>query len=214
MSDLPVMEIIPESYPAFRWEIYSEEHRVLLTSHAFFLEETWWVFDPISIPKNALESWIAKQFGSDLLKANWNILLTNGNHERSVASWTKDRGQCAIHVTSGSELESIAQNIWDPKTKRETADLGPWKRIRLEGGAPGETAYYLEKSKAVVVGDALVNLPDRGFEILPDKYCENPALLRASLGKLTALDLEKLWTAHGKSINTGAGVALSRLLSL
>ena len=208
------MEIIPESYPAFRWEIYSEEHRVLLTSHAFFLEETWWVFDPISIPKNALESWIATQFGGDLLKANWNFLLTNGNHERSVASWTKDRGQCAIHVTSGSELESIAQDIWDPKTKRETADLGPWKRIRLEGGAPGETAYYLEKSKAVVVGDALVNLPDRGFEILPDKYCENSALLRASLGKLTALDLEKLWTAHGKSINTGAGVALSRLLSL
>lgn len=206
------MEIIPESYPAFRWEIYSEEHRVLLTSHAFFLEETWWVFDPISIQKNAFESWSAKQFGGDLLKANWNILLTNGNHERSVLDWAKDRGQCVIHVTTGSELESTAQNIWDPE--RETATLGPWKRIRLEGGAPGETAYYLEKSKAIVVGDALVNLPDRGFEILPDKYCEDPALLRASLRKLAELDLEKLWTAHGKSINTGAGVALSRLLSL
>ena len=212
MSDLPVMEIIPESYPAITWEIYSEEHRVLLTSHAFFLEGSWWVFDPISISNSVFESWITKQFNVDLLKANWNILLTNGNHERSVANWTKDRGQCSIHVTAGSELESIAQNIWDPKT--ETVDLGPWKRIRLEGGAPGETAYYLEKSKAVVVGDALVNLPDRGFEILPDKYCEDPAKLRGSLNKLRALELEKLWTAHGKSINKGAGVALSRLLSL
>ena len=212
MSDLPVMEIIPESYPAFRWEIYSEEHRVLLTSHAFFLEETWWVFDPISISKSTFKSWSSEHFGGDLLKANWNILLTNGNHERSVLDWAKDRGQCVIHVTAGSELESIAQKIWN--SKAEAADLGPWKRIRLEGGAPGETAYYLEKSKAVVVGDALVNLPDRGFEILPDKYCEDPALLRASLGKLAELDLEKLWTAHGKSINTGAGVALSRLLSL
>ena len=212
MNDLPVMEIIPASYPAISWEIYSEEHRVLLTSHAFFLEGSWWVFDPISIPKSAFESWITKQFNGDLLKVNWNILLTNGNHERSVASWTKDRGQCAIHVTSGSELESIAQDIWDPETDK--VDLGPWKRIRLEGGAPGETAYYLEKSKAVVVGDALVNLPDRGFEILPEKYCENPGLLRNSLSKLAELDLEKLWTAHGKSINTGAGVALSRLLSL
>ena len=212
MSELPVMEIIPEIYPACRWEIYSKEHRVLLTSHAFFLEGSWWVFDPISIPKSAFESWIKDHFGGDLLKTNWNILLTNGNHERSVEGWKKDRAQCSIHVTSGSELESIAQDIWVPEA--DNVDLGPWKRIRLEGGAPGETAYYLEKSKALVVGDALVNLPNRNFEILPDKYCEDPELLRASLNKLATLKFEKLWTAHGKSINTGAGVALSRLLSL
>jgi hypothetical protein len=46
-----------------------------------------------------------------------------------------------------------------------------------------------------VVGDALVNLPGRGLEILPDKYCTNPTQLRRSLRHLPMADL--VLTAHG-----------------
>lgn len=202
------------SLPAFRWEVFSESHKVLLTSQAFFVDHAWWIFDPISIPDLSFESAVTQCCPGTTTDCPWNIVLTNGNHERAIEEFKIAQPSVKVHVTEGSELETLADTIWNPDPDITEASLGPWKRIRLHGGAPGETAYFLESIQGVVIGDALVNLPDREFEILPDKYCENPDQLRKSLKRMIqSWNIERLCTAHGNPIANGAGSAVERLLS-
>lgn len=200
------------SVPAFRWEVYSESHKVLLTSHAFFVNQAWWIFDPISTPGFSFETAVMQSCPGATTDCPWNIVLTNGNHERAVDAFRSVSPSTQVHVTKGSDLENLADTIWNPDQNDHS--LGPWQRMRLRGGAAGETAYYLQSEQGVVIGDALVNLPDREFEILPDKYCENPDQLRISLNQMIRTwKIERLWTAHGNPIANGAGSAVERLLS-
>jgi glyoxylase-like metal-dependent hydrolase (beta-lactamase superfamily II) len=159
----------------------------------------WVLFDPIPLNQCQVELW-CDGGGIDT------IVLTNGNHERAAAEWRRDFG-CRVAGPTGVpwEMEGIRDD-------REVV-LDGWKAIRLEGGAPGETAWWLESESLMVFGDAVVNLAGRGLELLPDKYCQDPKWLRRSLQTLLSHPFESALFAHGDPLPRAASTRIGGLLT-
>ena len=185
---------IDEQHPGIRtWSAFSPEHRVDLGSSAVLTPEGWWVFDPIPIAAGAPDPGFDRVAG---------ILLTNANHERDSARWS-DRFGCRRWAApeAGGLPEGVARWTGD--------DPFPgWILIPLPGGATGETAFLRSDRSLLVVGDALVNLPGRGLEVLPDRYCTDPARLRRALKRLPTVD--RILPAHGTPIRPEEFTALAR----
>ena len=86
--------------------------------------------------------------------------------------------------------------------------------IPIPGATPGETAFYFRPAGALVIGDAVINVdPQKGLELLPDKYCADPAQNRASLRMLLDLDFNILTFAHGLPVTTRAREKWAALLA-
>ena len=65
----------------------------------------------------------------------------------------------------------------------------------------------------LALGDAVINLDsEKGLELLPDKYCDDPRENRRSLEKLLALDFHILTFAHGLPVTQRAKEKLRALL--
>jgi hypothetical protein len=178
-----------------RWSAYSPAHRVELTSHAVQTAQGWWIFDPIP-----LES---PPFSPGEIAG---ILLTNDNHERDCAAWATLYG-----VDCWAAAEAVDLPAWVRRWNRPGPFLG-WQWIPLPGGAPGETAFHDPDRSLLILGDAVVNLPGRLLEILPDKYCRDPRQLRESLRLLPAV--ETALVAHGEPLLKDAGRRLQGLLGV
>ncbi len=170
-----------------RWSVYSPAHKVELMSHAVKgADGRYLVFDPIPLNGSAWKRWPL-----DVLVSA--IVLTNANHERAAGVWRPSLG-CPVFGPAGVawEMEGI---------QTAPAELpGGWRAVPLPGGALGETAWRLDSSGLVVFGDAVVNLAGRGLELLPSKYCTDPAELRNSLEALTREGFERALFAHGDPI--------------
>lgn len=185
---------IDEPFPGIRtWSAFSPGHRVDLGSTAVLTAEGWWIFDPIPISPTASGTPFERVAG---------ILLTNANHERDSARWC-DRLGC--RRWAAPEAEGLPEGI--PRWTGSDPFPG-WILIPLVGGASGETAFLRTDRSLMVVGDALVNLPGRGLEVLPDKYCTDPLRLRRSLRRLPPVDL--ILPAHGAPIVSADFAALVR----
>jgi glyoxylase-like metal-dependent hydrolase (beta-lactamase superfamily II) len=183
----------------WRWWGFSPDHKVELMSHAVRGPGgAWVVFDPIPMDPDPLRAWGAGR----RVEA---ILLTNGNHERAAAAW-RPVWDCPVLGPAGVswEMEGI-------RSDQEVLPEG-WQPFRLEGGAPGETAWWLPSKALMVFGDAVVNLSGRGLELLPDKYCQDPRRLRESLRSLVSIPFESALFAHGDPIPQHASVHIGELL--
>lgn len=193
---LPTATSFAEIAPGIvRWAAFSPFHRVELTSHAMLTATGLMVFDPIPLVEPECVRLRA-------LAGRAAIVLTNGNHERAAAEW---------HERWGVSPESRTPQLFAPELAvAEWTDRDGWRAIRLDGGAPGETLFLHEGLSLGVFGDAVVNLPERGLELLPDKYCTDPAALRISLTGLPTF--ERAVFAHGQPLLSGASAKVAALL--
>jgi len=183
------LEILPG---VFRWSADSPAHQVELASHAIRESRRLVIFDPIRLVQ-----------GLDL-PGGGVILLTNENHLRDAAAWRRN---------FGFPVWCAPEAVVDlPDLLRWGADGDPapdWIRISLPGGPAGETAFYHPERSLVVFGDAVVHLAARGLEILPDKYCADPARLRESLKALPRFNHALF--AHGDPLLGNASDAIAAL---
>ncbi|HAB17182.1 MAG TPA: hypothetical protein PLX89_19610 [Verrucomicrobiota bacterium] len=186
-------EILPGIY---QWSGYSPQHRVVLSSTAVLTDTGWWVFDPIPLAP------VGKRFlGKNEVMA---IVLTNENHERAAGQWASELST-EIWAAPDAALGRAQVRRWT-----SVAAFPGWTLCSLPGGAGGETAWFQPRRSLMVFGDAVVNLPDRSLEILPDKYCRDPSQLRRSLRRLPAF--EHAVFAHGEPLLGGAALRLAALL--
>ncbi len=132
------------------------------------------------------------------------IILTNGDHKRASLE-LKKRWQIPIATSAeaGAKLGFKPDIILDLSQQIYNLEIIP-----LSGGGVGEMALRHAESRSVVVGDALINL--KQFELLPDKYCQNPEQLKKSLAALKNFDF--LFFANGTPILEDAEIKLRRLL--
>ena len=192
-----IQELLPG---VFTWSAYSPQHKVELRSHAVLNQGVLTCFDPIPLSLPARDALLA-------LASTTTLVLTNGNHERDSLDWQK-RHQISLWASaeSGLDLNDLrvlpAQGAWQG-----------WKVESLEGGGPGEIAFRLEDRRLVVAGDAIINLPGRALELLPDKYCSDPAVLRKSLRLWVADPFDTLLLAHGDWLPELASARVEALLS-
>ncbi len=192
-----VQEILPG---VFRWECFSGEHKVELTSHAVMAEDQLYIFDPIPLAAEPMRRLLDKQKVAA-------IFLTNENHERAAAVWSEQM-QAPVWIEEKADISLSGVRRW----KAGIGKIGPWEISSLEGGAGGEVAFRWRERSLVVLGDAIFNLPKFGFDVLPEKYCQDQVALRKSLRRLAEEPFENALFAHGAPILAGASARISELM--
>ena len=171
--------------------VFSPEHKVDCHWHVVVETDRWTVVDPFE-PGASGAPW------SQSLKrgASGRIVLTNGNHQRASESWKRD---LQLPVCGGTETIPVVEG---------------WEVLPLPGGATGELATRPRGARYWILGDSLVNLPSRGLEILPSKYCLDPAELVRSLKHLLDTQFDSLLFAHGTPVLSVARTRLQKILAL
>ena len=188
----------------FEWSAYDPAVKVDLHAHALATAGELICVDPIPLRR---EAWAELLGASGAPKAGL-VLLTNGNHARAADAFRRRSG--AAVCAYGDAHEALRED----GLKVDAAPRG-LEPIALPGFGPGEVAYFHPADGGTVfIGDALINLPaPYGFSMLPDKYCADPRLARASLRRLLDLDFVRMLFAHGTPLLTGARTKLEGLLA-
>jgi glyoxylase-like metal-dependent hydrolase (beta-lactamase superfamily II) len=162
------------------------------------------VVDPIPLAEAAWNELMAQ----GPLRA---ILLTNGNHARQAPA-LREKYQVPV-VTAPATRKDLAE-IKPDVLLLENEFIYGIAAIPVPGATPGETAFYFRPGGALVIGDAVINVdPQKGLELLPDKYCADPAQNRASLRRLLDLDFTSITFAHGLPVTTRAREKWAALLA-
>jgi glyoxylase-like metal-dependent hydrolase (beta-lactamase superfamily II) len=189
---------------AYYWETFSREIMTDLSCAAWRNAGEVVFIDPVPLAKKPL----AEVIGGAKPAA---VLLTNANHERGAA-WFRDALKVKVLAQRAAEpeLEIKADAFFDDGAALPSG----LRAIHLPGATASETAFFTPKHGGIVfLGDALVNLPDSGFDFLPEKYSKDPEQSRRSLRKLLALDFQIMTFAHGHPIIRDAKARLAALLS-
>lgn len=177
------------------WNSYNPECRTDCSSTAIRTPEGFVLVDPLRLEEQAVE----RILGEDRVIA---VLLTNGNHLRG-SLYERERFGIPIYAPGLAGASVPADRLVQPGEMI----FGTLKVISVAGAGPGESAYLA--GDVLIVGDALTNLD--GLHILPEKYCENPELLRESLQHLGLLNFDILCFAHGLPIVGGAKERVARM---
>lgn len=186
----------------FFWQAYEPAVKCDLSSCALEVGGRLIFVDPIPLAKAAFAELTA--VASPAL-----IVLTNGNHARAAAEY-RERLQIPIAAHAGA----VADLGLVPDQLIAAGDrlLDALTVIALPGAGPGEIALQ-SASGIVCIGDALINLEPDGLALLPDKYCADAKLMRASLRKHLPRDARVLTFAHGVPLVTAVRTRLDYLLA-
>lgn len=188
----------------YTWQGYDPTVRCDLTSTAVEADGKLVFIDPVALTDTAL----ATLLGDRLPGA---ILLTNGNHQRDSLAF-RHRLNIPIIAPRNAQHELTA-DIW-MDTPSHTGYCG-LQSIFLPGAGAGETAFYRRGENPILIfGDAVVHLPPEGLRRLPEKYCEDAKLAKASLSSLAGLPVTALHFAHGRPIIENAFTELQTILRL
>jgi glyoxylase-like metal-dependent hydrolase (beta-lactamase superfamily II) len=140
------------------------------------------------------------------------ILVTNRNHLRA-ANRVKARCGAPIAINREDAAHARAQGAELDGEIEPGQKIGPLTVVGLPGKSPGEVGLHWPQRRMLIVGDAVVGDPPGRLKLLPDRVVDDPLLLRGSVRRLLALDLDVMLLGDGESILSGAGQVLKQLVA-
>lgn len=189
-------------HPAIRWwSAYDSSVKCDLCSTAYRSLQGWILIDPIELKKEALEELLTEASIAA-------IFLTNENHARA-ADFYRERFNVAVW-SSEKAKRNIDIKINETFNQSSHFDL---EIVDIPGATEGEVCFVAPEG-IVIVGDAIVNLPDCEFSLLPTKYAWNDSMNRESLQKLLDHPLELCIFAHGSPVRGKIRERIEGLLKL
>jgi glyoxylase-like metal-dependent hydrolase (beta-lactamase superfamily II) len=199
----PVAEIQHVTSRLAVWQGFDPEVKTDLSSTAVATTPGLVIIDPVPLADDAL----AELVGHLPVAA---VVLTNGNHERAAAEFAERFSAPVLaHADAKGEI-TIPVTRWLAEGDLVADAL---RVIALPGAGAGEIALHDEAAGLLCIGDALVNLDATGFTFLPEKYCADAKLLRASVKKLRGLTVQAVTFAHGLPVVQDAAKKLEALIS-
>jgi glyoxylase-like metal-dependent hydrolase (beta-lactamase superfamily II) len=126
------------------------------------------------------------------------IVLTNAHHDRDADAFRK-------HFDVQIYAHEKAQSDCDTKVDVRAVDgeklPGGLTAIFLPGVTTSEMALFAkDNGRVLLIGDALLNAPGKGLQLLPDQFIEDKKLARASLKNLLEYNFKIVTFAHGDPI--------------
>jgi glyoxylase-like metal-dependent hydrolase (beta-lactamase superfamily II) len=195
MSLQPATTISQVSPHLYHWSSYHPAWKVTFDSFALVSPDAIILVDPIQ-PDVAVLDRIHS------LGPVGHIFLTNAHHDRA-AGWFRTQWGIAIHAHQ--EAQPACETSVDFPFDDHAVLPGGVTAIPLHGSAPGSVALFSESDGGILlVGDAILHDPAKGLELLPDKYCLDPARARQSLLQLLHLNFAIMGFAHGTPLGTDA----------
>jgi glyoxylase-like metal-dependent hydrolase (beta-lactamase superfamily II) len=180
------------------WYAHDPAVKADLFSTAFAARNELTVVDPIALPASYRSE-------LDSLGPVTRIVVTNANHLRDTVNFS-----CSAPIFAPTELNA---ELPHNNALSDGLQVGPFRAIKIDGAADGEFALYQpDDGGALIVGDALINFEPHGFDLLPQKYCNNQKQMIRSLRRLLDLDFNRIFFAHGNPIVTRAREQLASLL--
>ena len=136
----------------------------------------------------------------------------------SPTTWLK--GLLPVFATQTDHLKNTAAALWSDKVAiplpflrlllpsnyraqcildegQSIPALPHWELIRTPGHTPDSVCFYSSSEKALISGDTILNMKGRG-EL--NKFCCDPATIRQSFRKLSALTIEYIYPGHGRPL--------------
>jgi glyoxylase-like metal-dependent hydrolase (beta-lactamase superfamily II) len=188
----------------FTWPWFSQPHGYDFNGYLLRHSEGNLCIDPVEPPDHVLEE--LARYGVA------QVLLTNRNHSRAANKVrAHTRGRTAIHPADAPHARSQGAELDDELKPGEK--VGPLLIVGVPGKSPGEVAFHWPERRILVVGDAVIGNPPGRCGLLPDRVVDDPALLRASVRALLALDFETLLVGDGEPILRQAKERLSELVN-
>ena len=128
------------------------------------------------------------------------LWITNRNHSRAAATFRERYGlKVSAHEADADRLDAGADNT---VTGDETLP-GDIQMIHVPGKSPGEIAFHLPRSRALIVGDVVIGVPPGELSTYPEKVIDDMAALRRSAAHLLEYDFDALLLCDGEPITTG-----------
>lgn len=138
------------------------------------------------------------------------IVLTNAHHDRDANAFRK---QCDVQIYAHEKAPSDCDTKVDVLTVNGETLPGGLKAVFLPGVTTSEMALFTKTAGGVLlIGDALLNTPGKGLQLLPDQFIEDKKQARASLQKLLEFNFKIATFAHGDPIVKDAKKAISGFL--
>lgn len=187
----PAEELRKVSSNLFCWSSFHAQWKIDFDSYALKTSDGVVFIDPLK-PSPALTEKL-EALGEPIA-----VLLTNAHHERD-ADWFRKRYEIQIYAHEQAPHDcDIKIDVLVLNGEKLPGGL---KAIHLPGATASETAYYAKSRGGIVlVGDALLRLPNNKLALLPAQYIEDRKQTIQSLRKLLDLDFKVMTFAHGDPI--------------
>jgi glyoxylase-like metal-dependent hydrolase (beta-lactamase superfamily II) len=193
-------EIVPDVQ---MWSVSPPDKDYAFNGYAVNTEMGTILIDP---PDPVDDGWGAV----DLLEPFAGIWITNRNHSRAAAAF-RDRYGTAVyaHEADADRLEAGAD-----QTVRGGEPLpGDIELIHVPGKSPGEIAFHLPRSRALIVGDVVIGVPAGELSTYPDKVIDDMKQLHRSAGRLLEYDFDALLLCDGEPLPTGGKQKLQEFVA-
>ena len=175
------------------WSVFDGDKGYAFNGYAIATEDGTVVIDP---PEPTDDGWGA----IDLLEPFAGVWITNRNHSRAAATFRERYGATVFaHEADADKLEAGAD-----ETVRGGERLpGEIELIHVPGKSPGEVAFHLPRSRALVVGDVVIGVPAGELSTYPDKVVDDRDELLRSAARLLEYDFDALLLCDGEPIVSG-----------
>lgn len=161
------------------------------------------LIDPL---EPAQEGWGAV----DLLAPFAGLWITNRNHSRAAAAFRERYGTTVyVHEADAGKLEAGA----DETVRGDERLPGDIQLIHVPGKSPGEIAFHLPRSNALIVGDVVVGNPPGELSTYPEKVIDDMEQLHRSAARLLAYDFDALLLCDGEPITAGGKQKLEEFVA-
>jgi glyoxylase-like metal-dependent hydrolase (beta-lactamase superfamily II) len=183
-------EIVPDVQT---WSVFSEQKGYAFNGYAVSTEDGAVLVDP---PDPGEDGWATV----DLLEPFAGLWLTNRNHSRAAAAF-RDRYGLTVwaHEADADRLEAGADRTLAGATKI----AGEIEIVPVPGKSPGEIAFHLQRSRALIVGDLVIGVPPGELSTYPDEVIDDKAELHRSAAGLLSYDFEALLLCDGQALPSG-----------
>jgi glyoxylase-like metal-dependent hydrolase (beta-lactamase superfamily II) len=175
------------------WSVFSDEKGYAFNGYAVSTEEGTVLVDP---PDPGEDGWLTV----DLLEPFAGVWLTNRNHSRAAAAFRERYGLTVwAHEADAHRLEAGA----DRTVAGATTIAGDVEIVPVPGKSPGEIAFHLPRSGALIVGELVIGVPPGELSTYPDEVIDDMAELRRSAAHLLDYDFDALLLCDGQPLPAG-----------
>lgn len=175
------------------WSVFSPDKGYAFNGYAVSTEGGTVLIDP---PDPAEEGWEAM----DLLEPFEGVWITNRNHSRAAAAFRERYG---LHVWA-HEADAERLEVGADRTVRGDERLpGEIQLVHVPGKSPGEIAFHLPRSRALVVGDVVIGVPAGELSTYPDVVIDDRQELHRSAARLLEYDFDALLLCDGDPFPSG-----------
>ena len=175
------------------WSVFSDRKGYAVNGCAVSTEDGTVLVDP---PDPGEDGWLTV----DLLEPFAGVWLTNRNHSRAAAAFRERYGLTVwAHEADADGLEAGA----DRTVAGHTTIAGAIEVVPVPGKSPGEIAFHLPRSGALIVGDLVIGIPAGELSTYPDAVIDDKAELHRSAAALLDYDFDALLLCDGQPLPFG-----------